>query len=191
MVEELVEDDQKRADFLKACLAKLDLQVNEEHNPVPSLSWLHLSSSIPSETAEVVEALQDIILTEEGEDYIKDDNDTFHIAKSPAQSPDLVDDFQTDKNRTEHGPGESNEDKILNYSIITKHIRVHDEQYPHNKETPYFNHHAFYANLKQFQLHSNSEHEGFGKHILYGEVVTSTNTILEKYAYSSPALHRK
>lgn len=53
-------------------------------------------------------------------------------------------------------------------------------EWPTGKETPYFNHHAFYANLRRYQQESSSEAEEFGKIILYGEVVTSTNTMLEK-----------
>ena len=72
------------------------------------------------------------------------------------------------------------EDRIVDYNSIVKRIIVHEMEYPLSKETPYFNHHAFYSNLEHYQAHSKEEATEFGKIMLYGEVVTSTNTMLEK-----------
>lgn len=176
MIEQLEIDDDSRVSFLKECLTKLGLLVSQEENPVPSLSRLHLSSLVPSRSSEVLAALEDIITTEDGEEYIKDDNDTFHIEIPSAWSSGSA--------MTKLGEAETdNEDKILNYSTIIKRIVVHEKDHPANKETPYFNHHAFFANLSQYQSESDEGKDDFGAHLLYGEVVTSTNTILEKYAY--------
>lgn len=73
------------------------------------------------------------------------------------------------------------EDRILDYSTIVKKVAVHDEGLPQTRETPYFNHHAYYSNLKHYQSTATETGDDFGKHLLYGEVVTSTNTLLEKY----------
>lgn len=177
MIEELKKDDGIRVDFLKACLTKLGLHVSSEQHSVPSLSRLHLSSLIPSQASEVIASLDDIITTEDGEDYIKDDNDTFLIENPSAWScgPANLNAKETDN--------DANEDRVLDYSTILKRIVVHDQGYPESKETPYFNHHAFFSNLKHYQLQSSEDSETFGEHILYGEVVTSTNTILEKYGH--------
>jgi hypothetical protein len=64
---------------------------------------------------------------------------------------------------------------------------LHETEWPGSKETPYFNHHAFFANLKRYQQENSSEAEEFGNVLMYGEVVTSTNTILEKYVYMPPS----
>lgn len=186
MVEQLQKDDGLRVSFLKGCLTKLGLLVSQEENSVPSLSRLHLSSLVPSCSSEVVAALEDIITVENGEEYIKDDNDTFHIEVPSAWSSGSA------VTKTGEGEGErgETEDKILNYSTIIKRIVVHEKEHPSSKETPYFNHHAFFANLSQYQSQSAEENDevndDFGTNLLYGEVVTSTNTILEKYAHIPP-----
>ncbi|XTI91293.1 biotin-protein ligase [Cenococcum geophilum] len=57
--------------------------------------------------------------------------------------------------------------KIINYNRVIKKI-------------PYFNHHGYYINLTYYySKYANSEPK-FSKHLLYSEVVTSTNTLLEK-----------
>lgn len=179
MIERLEEHDDLRVSFLKGCLTKLGLVVSQEQEPVPSLSRLHLSSLVPSCSSEVVAALEDIITVEDGEEYIKDDNDTFHIEIPSAWSSGsaMTPSKEADANSNE------NEDRILNYSTIIKRIVVHEKEHPSSKETPYFNHHAFFANLTHYQSQSDEENDDFGTNLLYGEVVTSTNTILEKYTY--------
>lgn len=182
VVKQLAEDDNKREDFLKACLEKLGLQVNQDQNAIPSLSRLHLSSLLPPRTSEIVASLQDIISVEDGEEYIKDDNDTFHIEQPSSWSLGSASESHPDTNHAD-GNGGANEDRILNYSTIIKHVIVHDKEHPQSKETPYFNHHAFFANLKHYQTQSGGGNCNFGENLLYGEVVTSTNTILEKYSH--------
>lgn len=188
VVEALVEDDKQRANFLRACLSKLGLRVNAKEDAVPSLSVLHLSSLKPANTTEILASLQDIITVEEdGEEYIKDDNDTFHILSSSrfSRGSKLHTDSKEGSEKTDCDDT-SSEDRIINYSTIVKSIIIHEEEHPANRETPYFNHHAYYANLRHYQSQS-TERGGidFGQDLLYGEVVTSTNTILEKYSIHS------
>ena len=68
---------------------------------------------------------------------------------------------------------------IVDYQAVVKRLIFHDKL-PSSKLTPYFNHHAYYANLRQYQSESREGASEFGSNLLYGEVVTSTNTILEK-----------
>ena len=180
VVDALAEDDQQRTDFLKACLWKLGLKVNQEQNVVPSLSRLHLSSVSPSHLADIVASLADIISIQDKQEYIEDENDRFCIARSSTWSFSSLANALPDAD-TDIGGEEADQDRILDYSKITKHILIHDEDAPQSKETPYFNHHAFFSNLKHFQSKSTEGGDAYGKHLLYGEVVTSTNTILEKY----------
>lgn len=71
-------------------------------------------------------------------------------------------------------------DKIIDYDRVIKKVIMHERELPSGRETPCFNHHGYYANLAHYHSKcANSEPE-FGKHLLYGEVVTSTNTLLEK-----------
>lgn len=182
VVDILANDEKHRMDFLKACFTKLGLQVSEEQN-VPSLSRIHLSALKSLEAVELVSSLEELTTTEDGEEYLKDDNDTFHIVKPstwkmldlkealPSESDSQADQFTTG----------STADQIVDYSTITKQIIVHEDDCPASKETPYFNHHAFYSNLKHYQSKpSDQSPTPFGTYLLYGEVVTSTNTLLEK-----------
>ena len=190
IVKALAEDDEPRSQFLRDCLLKLGLLVNEETTSIPSLSRLHLSSSDHQSVSELLDSWKDIITKEDGEEYIKCENDTFHIeqkstrwsfgslaAKMPGIGP------RSDEKST-NGTVES-QDKIIDYTQMTKHLIPHESEWPATKETPYFNHFAYYANLKKYQEEQTSEAEEFGKYLLYGEVVTSTSTLLEKYSLPS------
>jgi biotin--protein ligase len=70
-------------------------------------------------------------------------------------------------------------DQILEYEKVVKVIVPHEKELPSSKETP-FHHEAFYANLHHYHTKLRNPDSSFGKHLIYGEVVTSTNTLLEK-----------
>jgi biotin--protein ligase len=72
-------------------------------------------------------------------------------------------------------------DNILDYSKIVKRIAAHEEAWPEPKETPYFNHAVYYSSLQEYR-ERDGDAETWGDAFMYGEVVTSTNTLLEKYA---------
>jgi biotin--protein ligase len=186
VVEALGEDDKLRTDFFKACLMKLGLQVNQTEQSVPSLSRLHLSSLTPYETAELVTEWTEIITkSDDGEEYIKGDNDTFHLEKPSKWS---MGSLKAAISSALPGSGEDEadvdiaSDSILDYDKVVKRLVAHEEELPSSKETPYFNHHAFFANLTHYIQTTNGTEGWFGKHLMYGEVVTSTSTMLEKYA---------
>jgi biotin--protein ligase len=79
----------------------------------------------------------------------------------------------------------SSSDQIVEYEKIVKVIVPHDQGLPSTKEIP-FHHEAFYANLNFYHTKLRNPDAAFGKYLLYGEVVTSTNSLLEK----NPALLR-
>ena len=242
VVDILAGDEKHRIDFLKACLIKLGLSVNDEDHGVPSLSLIHISALEPYTTAELLETLRTdgLISTEDGEQYLKDDNDTFHLVKpSPWKMDELEDslpsesgeeanqskntnrstDFPqaTDRSTssTEHHTSTANQPAssanatttaggIVDYNTITKQLLIHTStstsiststrpSQPSNKETPYFNHSAFFSHLTSSSLNPNlnpndssqvssssPSSSRFGNPLIYGEVVTSTNTLLEK-----------
>lgn len=184
----IAEDDESRVNFLKACLSKLGLTISQETPSVPSLSRLHLSSSDHSLVSELLDSWENIITIEDGEEFIKGENDTFllerqetkwslgSIAKSLPSLPNLLTGREVKADRDDN----VSIDRIVDYSAVTKRLIPHETEWPGAKETPYFNHHAFFANLKRYQEESRGEAEEYGKHLMYGEVVTSTNTMLEK-----------
>jgi len=182
-VEALAEDDKLRIDFLMACLLKLGLDVNQENTAVPSLSRLHLSSILPSGTSETMKSLQEIVTILDDQAYIKDENDTFHLENPSAWSlGSIADALPSVKDKTDND--DDDDDRIIDYNAVVKRLVVHEKEPPASKETPYFNHHAFFANLKHYSSQSQGDDDNFGKNIMYGEVVTSTNTLLEKYGHA-------
>jgi biotin--protein ligase len=70
-------------------------------------------------------------------------------------------------------------DQILSYDKVIKTIVPHTKSLPSTRETP-FHHEAFYADLHHYHTKLRNPSASFGAQLLYGEVVTSTNTLLEK-----------
>lgn len=191
LVEALADDDEPRTNFLKACLTKLGLIVSQETTSVPSLSRLHLSSLHHYLVPELLSSWEEIITKEDGEEYIKGENDTFHLEKQQSRwsfnsTVKSLRDISgnNEENKADQVDGAGSNDRIIDYNAITKRLILHETDWPGTKETPYFNHHSFYGNLKAYQQERSSEAEEFGKYLMYGEVVTSTNTMLEKYNLS-------
>ena len=180
IIEALTQDDKLRTDFLMACLLKLGLQVNQENTAVPSLSRLHLSSIMPQTTSDILATLREIITNVDGEEYIKDENDTFHLEKPSAWSLGSLSGALPAAENEKADEGGGDEDRIIDYSNVVKRLVVHPKEPPPGKETPYFNHQAYFANLAHYRSHNADKTDNFGNSILYGEVVTSTNTLLEK-----------
>lgn len=175
VIKALAADEKHRIDFLKACLTKLGLTVSEEKN-VPSISRLHLSSQSPSKVTDLMSSLSHVVKTDDnGEEFLKDENDTFHIVKpSTWKMVDLSNALPTEEgDSADQIDGSS--DQIVDYNTVVKQLLLHEDEHPDSKSTPYFNHLAFYTNLEHY-----SPQATFGSHLLYGEVVTSTNTMLEK-----------
>lgn len=70
-------------------------------------------------------------------------------------------------------------DQILSYDKVIKTIVPHANSLPSTRETP-FHHEAFYANLHHYHNKLRNPSASFGATLFYGEVVTSTNTLLDK-----------
>ncbi|KAK7942746.1 biotin-protein ligase [Apiospora aurea] len=172
--------DNERTTFLKACLTKLGLEVSRETSAVPSLSKLHLSSLTKGEVDILLHSLEPVITRKDGEEFIKGEQDTFHLEKEETRwsTHDLKEALPPTTNG-EAPKAVEEEVGIVDYSSITKRVVVHETAWPDTKETPYFNHHAFYAGLKEYR-EEDADAEEWGDHLMYGEVVTSTNTLLEK-----------
>ena len=125
-------------------------------------------------------SLREIISTEDGEEYIKDENDVFHLEKPSAWSLGSAAGALPASASEKTDNSSIEEDGIVDYNAIVKRVVVHENNLPSSKDTPYFNHHAFFANLRHYQSKSHKNDDPFGDYIWYGEVVTSTNTMLEK-----------
>lgn len=186
MIASLIEDDKLRESFMRACLTKMGLVVMTETSTVPILSTIHLSSLHNIEVTELLEKLQNDMTREEDDYFLKGENDTFVIEKNnsyclkslhsslPQVNPDSKDKAETDQLQS------GQDEKNIDYDKVMKHLIFHESGWPDNKDTPHFNHNMFYSSLADYQEEKGSRAEDFGKLIMYGEVVTSTNTLLEK-----------
>ncbi|KAK8045360.1 hypothetical protein PG993_005384 [Apiospora rasikravindrae] len=144
--------DDERTTFLKACLAKLGLEVSPETSAVPSLSKLHLSSLTKGEVDILLHSLEPVITRKDGEEFIKGEQDTFHLEKEETKwSTHELKEALPDTKNGEVSKVVQEEVGIVDYSSITKRVVVHETAWPDTKETPYFNHHAFYAGLKEYR----------------------------------------
>lgn len=176
LVEAIERDDRKRAAFLKRCLTKLGLDASDDNGVVPTLSMLHLSSIHPPDVGKLVGRLKEMsVIEDSGRQKIVGENDTFILQRAPGplSMTSIADSLPADSDSPH---------KIIDYNKVVKYIQVHDDLIPRSQETPYFNHKTYFDSLRHYRSQSRSFPEQFGTFILYGEVVTSTNTILEKYS---------
>ncbi|RPA96445.1 class II aaRS and biotin synthetase [Choiromyces venosus 120613-1] len=171
---ELIEHtDNQREAFLRACLVKLGLNISEEIGAIPSLSLLHLSSTSPADVGLLADRLRDISVTDGDKQKIIGENDTFILERNSAPfSMGSLADALAGEQDSPH--------KIIDYNKVVKHVQIHDSGLPPTKDTPYFDHAAYFEHLKRYRSRSRSSPENFGSFLLYGEVVTSTNTMLDK-----------
>lgn len=178
LVDALLEDDTKRVAFLRACLVKLGLNITGDGKEVPPLSDIHLSSINPANVGYLVERLKEITTTtEDGIRKIIGENDTFTISNYKEDALSLTAlSLPAPKPPTETG--------ILDHNALEKQIKTHLHAPPPPSETPHFSHKFFYSALAQRRaqsfapvLHRPSH---FGSYLLYANVTTSTNTILDK-----------
>ncbi|KAI0400267.1 class II aaRS and biotin synthetase [Xylaria palmicola] len=174
--------DGDRVSFLKACLTKLGLEVSQESSGVPSLSHLDLSSIVSQNIDDLLHSWEDIISKEDGEEYIRAEHDTFHLERpetrwSMNQLKDTLPQNDTTGELTTQSS--SANEALIDHTTIVKRIVTHDDAWPEAKATPYFNHHAFFSSLKEYRQRD-TDAEEWGDYLMYGEVLTSTNTILEK-----------
>jgi len=191
VVDALTADDKSRSDFLRACLLKMGLHVSPQEQALPSLSPIHFSSVEPNAIRKVLVELQkENAITKEGdEEVIKGPVDTFALQRvSDVWSMSSVTKAIIDTAKAISGQsgdaGDEDPDKIIDYEKIVKRLIAHEDQPPTAQEVPYFNHDAYflahhaYINSERRALYANLH---VGKHLMYGQVVTSTSTLLEKY----------
>jgi biotin--protein ligase len=153
----------------------------------------------PTELPQFLNDLADIIVRDEnGKETIKGANDTFMLERAggifsvgklkdaissvlPSSiAPSTTSGSADNTASRENEISQRDEGMTLDYDKVVKRIFVHEEGFPSAKETPYFNFAAYYANWAAYIRDTNGTEGLFGKNIIYGEVVTSTNTLLDK-----------
>lgn len=166
----LAESDRARITFLKACLEKLGLEPNASDSTIPPLSTLHLSSTNNTEVAELLCGWESIMDKEDGVEFIRGEADTFRIENE---------DETLGMSELHKALPQDEDDFVLDYENVVKKIVPHEKELPTLKQTPHFNHKLFFNDLKRFQR-AEGDAESWGNLLMYGDVVTSTNTLLEK-----------
>jgi len=193
---------------MKLCLQKLGLKVNGEEQAVPTLSRLHLSAHQAADVSNLVASWTEIITLVDGVEYVKGENDTFcleaggrwgfgeleNALRDTAEEGSTASESKGDDNKTreireliEYTSASASMDGILDYDKVIKNMILHNTALPSPQDTPFFQHNAYYANLTHYHNKCENEDRVFGKFLMYGEVVTSTNTLLEKY-FNLPTL---
>lgn len=157
-------------ELLRACVGRLGMNLGQLEDNVLQLSVMHISSITPLNAKKLKESWNDLIIQRVGAEYIVDANDTFCFEEVSAGKPSGIND------KRKGGIPTTNRD--IKKSDLC--ILVHIEDYPTNKQTPSFNHEEFYSNIQCLRSISSEHVDRFGSYLLYGEVITSTNTVLEK-----------
>ncbi|RPB22826.1 class II aaRS and biotin synthetase [Terfezia boudieri ATCC MYA-4762] len=164
LVDRVTDDHEKQTGFLKGMLRKLGLRVSQEAYMIPKLTVLHLTSVYPEDVGSLLANLRAAgLVTKEGDkEMIFAENDTFIANK---------------QNDPESDP---ENDKIIDYHKVIKTIQLHPTFQPSKSLTPYFNHSHYYKSLTTYRSQSRLSPSQFGSFLLYGEVVSSTSTMLDK-----------
>ena len=159
-------------------MLKLGLQVTQDSSSkaVPSLSPLYLSAADPDCMSRLVSSLRHT-LTDDAY-LLKDSHDTFRVEGLTTSSP-FNSMGELKESLSDTGSSNNEEEGIVDYEAIVKSLVICD-CIPSPKLTSCFNHHAFYSNLSHYQSRSREGASRFGSVLIYAEVITSTNSILEK-----------
>ncbi|KAI1314935.1 biotin holocarboxylase synthetase, partial [Mortierella claussenii] len=195
VVTRLMEKEKERRLFLRSVLSKMGLKVAQPEptlsssvgaiQGVPAVTPLYLASIQPSYTTNLARVLTELA---NADGQIQEVNDTFHLVHSPqhsvpAHTPSLIE--------TEEGEGEEK---------VTKNIVICPAGPLPSTMTPEFDMGLYFRYLQQIRLQaeqaaprqqqqtqyipfSNSTSPlpyTFGNSLLYGQVVTSTQTMLDK-----------
>ncbi|KAF9168990.1 biotin holocarboxylase synthetase [Mortierella sp. AD011] len=187
VVTKLLESDQERTLVLRSLITTLGLKLTHPDsaqenaaaveggaNPtlplgaiqgIPDITPLYLASVHPSYTDDLMRSLKGLITTE---GLIKEPNDTFQLIASPQHAIPV---HTSTISETTEGEGE---EKIIKNIVICADI----DSTPTAATTPHFVMSDFFKHLQH--VRQQDHRLKFGNTLLYGEVVTSTQTMLDK-----------
>lgn len=159
----------KSEELLRACMGKLGLKLEHKKDDNLQLSILHISSITPSNAQKLKDSWHDLIMPRGQAEYIVDMKDTFRIETVTTEMSIAM----NEKNNESLAAFDQSRGSDLS-------IFIHVQDHPTHEETPFFDHNEFYSGLRQRRSTSPQQLDGFGSYIMYGQVMTSTNTILER-----------
>ncbi len=191
LIANLARDERTRSGFLGLCLERLGLEVNSQGTAPPVLTSLHLSAADGGTVSELLHDWQDAAIDREhGQDLLRGEADTFRIRSKESGAWNLKDLREALPDAGAGAAPELDAHGVPDYKSVTKDIVAHEQQLPNEKLTPRFNHKLFYSSLQQFQSIESDARE-WGNTLLYGDVVTSTNVLLEKCVAESHTMSGK
>lgn len=160
VVKDIYEALQSRREMVEYIFVeKLGLNVSQNGaTATPQLTRLHLTS-LPDHKPSVASFQDAVRPLCNSEGVLADNEDVFKFVDS--EKPQLKFEFSPEETR----------------NVVV----VHQKGHPSAQETPYFNHGIYFAELESYvkKLGLQNRHN-LGSLLLYGEVLTSTSTILEK-----------
>ncbi|KAF9115590.1 biotin holocarboxylase synthetase [Mortierella sp. AM989] len=177
----LLEKEHERRVLLGNVLAKMGLKVMQSapYHPninsaagaiqgIPAITPLYLASIQPSYTADLTRILSGLTSADH---QIREVNDTFQLVQSlqhpvPVHTPTTIE--------TKEGDGEEK---------VTKNIVLCLNEPPSANLTPEFDMSLYFGHLQQARQMRNTRESNsfiFGNSLMYGQVVTSTQTMLDK-----------
>jgi len=159
----------KNEELLRACIGKLGLKLEHEKDADLQLSVLHISSITPSNAQKLKDSWQDLLMPRDQAEYIVDMKDTFRIETVTTETFVAMNE-KRNESLAAFDPSRGSDLRIF----------VHVKDHPTHEDTPFFDHNEFYSGLIQRRSTSPQQLHDFGSYIMYGQVMTSTNTILEK-----------
>ena len=171
LMRKLADDDASRLAFLAACLTKLGLEVSRDAAPVPPLSDIHLSAIDGTKVSELLCAWEDVVRKDGGHEYIDGGADTFVIQSDDGSLPPGEPLHQS-------LPVDAGGGDTVDYAAVTKRVVAHENAWPSRDATPRFDHALYYSSLGRFRAVDDAE--DWGGMLMYGDVVTSTNSLLER-----------
>lgn len=167
VVAELETQENDRRLFLRGCLARLGLRVNSESEQgIPRLTPLYMASHLDPKRVQTIVADLRENMDFVAENTFEDIHDTFVLQEG--QSELLLQDVSG-----------TSIDEICEG---VKHIQIlTDGTLPDLKLTPYFDMNRYFERLGKLYEKNDikPEDRDFGSVLGYGEVVTSTNTLLD------------
>ncbi|KAM7215230.1 hypothetical protein V8F06_009368 [Rhypophila decipiens] len=193
IVDSIREHDQVRLTFLKCCLSKLGLEVDPGKKTLPKLTEMHLSSLRPEHKAALLSSWKQMAKgTYDGEsDLIEAGNDRFSLEEptEPSNSLELGD--EVDEYSDNAGFSRANTsgrggtpDHAADFDHLTKRIVYHEKTWPSDDCCPDFSHSKFFSAVENARLNEKLANPRFngswGNVFMYGKVLTSTNSLLDK-----------
>lgn len=178
VLEDLEEGEGARRSFLRACLARIGLTVNSGNEEPPRLTPIYMLSYLnPQKVSRVLADLRANM------DFVapgtfEDTNDTI-VLHEVGEKSEESNDMEVDT--LELGNHESG---FQDATAAPKHVKVYTSGLPPLQETPYFDMRRYYNRLHNLHQANgvNDADADFGSVLCYGEVVTSTNTLLDANA---------